>query len=129
MHIVYLYDERGMLSQSNFLTTVDDTGVRTDLQLGKDQSAALVKLPISLAASSPVNVNVSKYDADGILMALNGQGEVNICVKTGDFAVKPGVSYRITGYEMQHLAATEEGTLSVPLTLDRPVILRIEEAR
>lgn len=129
LHIVYLYDACGVLSQSNFLTTVDDTGVRTDLRLGKDQSAALVKIPITLTASRPVNVNVYQYDVKAILMALNGQGEIEICVETGDFTVESGVSYRVTSDKVQHVVATDEGTLLVQLTLDGPVTLQIEKAQ
>ena len=127
LHIVYLYDARGMLTRSNFLTTVDDASVRTELKLKKEQSGAVVKLPIILTASEPVNANVRQYDANAIRMVLNGRGEIEVCIKTGDFAVKPGVGYRLTTDGMQSITATEDGVLSVSLTLDRPVTLRIEK--
>lgn len=127
LHIVYFYDERGTLSQSNFLTTVDDTGVRTDLRLEKEQSAALVKLPIALAVSSPVNINVREYGANAILIALNGQSEVEICIKTGDFTVESGVSYRVTVDGVQRVIAAEDGELSMTFMLDGYTMLQIEK--
>ena len=84
-----------------------------------------MKIPITLAVTNPVNVNVREYDANSILMALNGQGEIEICVETGDFMVEPGVNYCITGDGVQRVAATEDGVLSVPLMLDGPVTLLI----
>jgi hypothetical protein len=127
LHIVYFYDERGTLSQSNFLTTVDDTGVRTDLRLEKEQSAALVKLPITLAVSSPVNINVREYGANAILIALNGQSEVEICIKTGDFTVESGVSYRVIVDGVQRVIAAEDGELSMTFMLDGYTMLQIEK--
>ena len=132
LHIVYLYDARGGLTWNNFLTTVGpgDGGVRTELTLHKEQSAAVVKLPITLTASQPVNVNVRQYDTNEIRMVLNGKGGISVRVRTGDFAVKPGVTCKITTDQSpggREVAATGDGVLSVSLTLDGPTALRIEK--
>ena len=98
LHIVYLYDARGMLTRSNFLTTVapGDGAVRTAVNLEKDQSAAIVKLPITLTADTPVNVNVRQYDASAIRMALNGKGTVKFRISDGAFPLYPARIYQIT---------------------------------
>ena len=87
-----------MLTRSNFLTTVapGDGAVRTAVNLEKDQSAAIVKLPITLTADTPVNVNVRQYDASAIRMALNGKGTVKFRISDGAFPLYPARIYQIT---------------------------------
>ena len=76
LHIVYRYDSTGHLADNRFLSTADKSGVHTELQLGKDESAAVVKIPVEIESSSPVNLHVRRYDADGLIVALNGRGTV-----------------------------------------------------
>ena len=126
LHIVYLYDARGELTRSNFMTTVDKSSVRTEVKLEQDQSAAVVKLPITLTASGPVNLVVRQYDINAIRLVLNGKGTANVRVRTGDFIVKPGAAYRITTGRTQRVTSTRDGLLLLALTLDGPATLLIE---
>ena len=127
LHIAYLYDARGALTQQNFVTTVDNAGVRTELTLEKEQSAVTAKLPITLTASQPVNVNVRQYDAKTIRLVLNGKGEVTVRVKSREFAIKPGTLYKVQTDKPQNITASADGILSVSLTLDGPRMVEIEK--
>ena len=129
LHMVYLYDSRGFPARSNFATTVDDTNVRTELTLAKEESAALVKVPITLASPKPVNVNLRQYDGKAIRIALNGRGEITVRVETGNFPVKPGAAYKVTTERTRRITAGKDGTLSIPLTLDGPATLKIGKDR
>lgn len=89
LHAVYLYDARGALIGHNFLTTFDQRSVRTEVTLKQDQSAAIVKIPVVLRASAPLNLIVRQYDPCAIRIALNGKGRVCIRVSNGDYACPP----------------------------------------
>jgi len=102
--------------------------VRTELDLGKDQSAAVVRLPVTLTASRPVNVNVRRYDGEVIHVALNGRGRVGLRIATGEFAVEPGAAYRIEAEGVERIAVGDDATLTVPLTLNGPLSLTIGRA-
>ena len=127
LHAVYLYDARGALTRHNFITTVDRAGVRTELELGKDESAALVKLPVTATASRPVNLNLRQYDAKCIRMALNGQGDIALTIRSGRFEIQPGATYTIKSDRTQRVDAAGDGVVSSSLTLDGPVTLRVEK--
>ena len=77
----------------------------------KNESAAVVKIPVTIQSPEPVNVNVRRYDVGGIDIALNGRGEARVRVTTGTFAVTPGVVYRITASSTQRVTAGEDATL------------------
>lgn len=127
LHIVYLYDENGILVHNNFLTTIDNAGVRTELKLEGDQSAALVKLPIKISASGAINANVCQYDANGIALALNGEGNIEIALEDGDFAVKSDVKYKILANEMQSIVTAKNGRLLMPISLNGYATLQIKK--
>jgi hypothetical protein len=129
LHVVYLCDARGFLVRNDLLSTVDESGARTDLQLKKDESAAVVRIPVTLASAEPINFNVRQYDATAVGMALNGQGQVQVCVKNGEFPVKPGATYRVTAEMAQQVVAGGDATLAFPLALDGPTTLRIKAVR
>jgi hypothetical protein len=76
LHLVRLFDARGRITSHQFLSTTDAGGTRTQVDLATGQTAVVVKLPVTLLSSRPVNVCVTEY-RDGILdLALNGQTEV-----------------------------------------------------
>ena len=120
LHIVYLYDARGMLTRSDFLTTVGpgDGAVRTEVKLEKEQSAAIVKLPITLTAAAPVNVNVRQYDVAAIRMALNGKGAVKFRITDGAFPLYPARIYQITVGEKTWTIAERKKDLAFSADID-----------
>ena len=70
LHMVYLYDARGEITRHNFVTTVDEDGVRTEIKLEKDQAVAIVKIPVSLKGSGPVNLIARQYSEQGLRISL-----------------------------------------------------------
>ncbi|HPO10886.1 MAG TPA: hypothetical protein PLZ55_19565, partial [bacterium] len=87
LQVVYLYDARGVLIPNDFVSTVDKNGVRTEVVLKKDQSAAIVKTPVTLENDNPVNFFVSQYDEKEIRISLNGKGMASFQVSNGKFPV------------------------------------------
>ena len=125
LHIVYLYDARGALRRSNFLTTVDDSSVRTEVELSKDQSAVIVRLPVTLTASNPVNLSVRQYDINAIRLVLNGKGKAQLRVGNGDFPVKPGAAYLVKADTVRYVTADKHRTLSFSANAKGPLEIRI----
>ncbi|MEA1950716.1 MAG: hypothetical protein U9N87_04990, partial [Planctomycetota bacterium] len=126
LHIVHLYDSSGRHARNNFLSTADRSGVRSKLQLKKDESAAVVKIPVEIVSSKPLNMNVGRYDAGGLAMALNGRGPVRVRVESGEFVVKPGSTYRVTTKTTQKVSAAANGSLEFSLTLAGPTTIEID---
>jgi hypothetical protein len=63
-------------------------GVRTELKLGRLESAVVEKLPIRAAASEPVNFLVTRFDEEGV--------EILVSHETGiSFERDPGYNGRI----------------------------------
>ena len=93
------------------------------LALKKDHSAAVVKLPVTLAATAPVNVNVRSYDATAVRLVLNGQGAADLRVTSGEFPIAEGATYCIQTDGSTSLKIPSDGSLVVPLRLDGPVTL------
>ena len=123
---MYLYDARGYLAGNDFLTTVDGAGARTELALKKDQSAAVVRLPIALTPSVPVNVNVRRYDAKEVRMVLNGRGKATLRLDHGQFPVEAGAAYRIdAGKRTREVRADAKGGVTVSVSLEGPTELVI----
>ena len=75
LHVVYLYNARGYLAHNDFLSTADQAGVRTEVRLAKDESAVVMKIPVTIESPQPVNFNVLRYDAGGVEIAFNGRGQ------------------------------------------------------
>jgi hypothetical protein len=123
LHAVYLYDARGYLAPGAFLSTVDQAGTRTELQLGKDESAAVARLPITLTANRPVNATVHHYGEDAIRIALNGSGRATITFDPAAF--QTGAHYRVEPGDDVDFVADGNSPLVVPLTLDGPTMLTV----
>ena len=72
----YLFDARGRMAPHEMLSTVDASGTRTEVDLADGQTAIVVRLPVRLQSSRPVNICVQEC-RDGVLdLSLNGQTEV-----------------------------------------------------
>ena len=128
LHVVYRYDGRGWPATHEFLTTVDRIGVRTDVKLGRNESAVVKKIPVQLDAKQPVNLMVRQYDTKGIRILLNCKGPVEFRINTGDFIIKPGAGYRVTTDATppgRAVTATQDGLVTIPLKLDGPTTFRI----
>ncbi|MCF6285144.1 MAG: hypothetical protein L3K26_08135, partial [Candidatus Hydrogenedentes bacterium] len=67
LHQVHFYDGRGRKRPHNFVTTVDEAGVRTEIALVKGESAVIEKLPVRLTAKI-LNVHVSDYDGERLTL-------------------------------------------------------------
>ena len=129
LHVVYLYDARGFLIRNNFVSTADGAGVRTELKLKKDESAAVAKIPVTLAAPAPVNVNVRRYDGEAIRMALNGRGEATVTIRDGEFSIKPGAVYRVmVGPRGSDVKASDDAVLSITISLNGPAVLTVSRS-
>jgi len=125
LHIVRLYDARGFLIRDNFVTTVDDQSVRTEVTLTKDQSAAVVKLPARLTASGPVNVNVRQCDAKAVRLVLNGEGEAAFHLRSAEFSIKTGLRYRVVARDKTQEVQSRDEALTFSIALDGPMDLYI----
>ena len=128
LHFAYLSDARGLLVPHNFLTTVDNSGVRTHISLKENEMAVLKKLPVTIRFRRPINLIAQQYDEKAMQILLNGKGTIQVIVRDGDFPVKPGAAYRVTTSREQTITASRDGILSFPLRLEGQMKLRIERS-
>lgn len=126
LHFGYLYDDRGHMTTHNFITTVDSSSVRTQVDLQENQIAILKKIPLTLQSTNPVNVLVQQYGAQDIQLFLNGKGKAQLTVGNGDFLIKPGSKYRVTAGAVSEVAADRSGLLAIPLSLTGPTQVKLE---
>ena len=110
LQAVYLWDGRGVPVAHNYTTTVDASGVRTQLDLKPCETAIVEHIPVKLNTSATVNVLIHEYDVESIMLALNGIGEVEIIIKDGLFKVLPDLEYacQITNREVPVAVNTDE---------------------
>ncbi len=127
LHIVYHYDGRGVLRTNHFLTTVDDTSVRTEIKLEEHQSAVVARLPIRLQADQPVNVNVRRYDAEMIHLFLNGRVNASLQIGEGSFNPDSGATYQVeSNGKYRQINPDNNGELNIGINLTGPTELRIQ---
>lgn len=117
LHDIRLFDARGRMTPHEQLTTADETGTRTDLQLTPGQTAVIVRLPITLQSEKPVNTCVTRFDKHVLDLTLSGEGDVTL--RWQDEA--PG-KLRVTGAD----AAVNEETRTIQFQLDGLTHLRVE---
>jgi hypothetical protein len=129
LHLPYHYDGRGAVVPHEFLTTVDSEGVRTEITLKENESAVLKRIPISISTTSAINLFAQQYDGEAIHLSFNGKGKIALVVKDGEFLIKPGAIYSVKGGDTKDVAADGTGTLSLPLTLDGQLLIRITQKR
>lgn len=128
LHFAYLSDGRGLLVPHNFLTTVDRSGVRTEITLRENEMAILKKIPVTLHSDKPVNLIAQQYDSNAIQLLLNGEGDVKVEVRDGDFQLTPLRVYVVVTDEKRTVTSTPDATLSFSLEPKGELKLRIERA-
>ena len=129
LHFVYLYDSRGVQIPHDFLTTVDSAGVRTRVDLGRQQCAVIKKIPITLESAGPVNVHVGKYDGHTIELLANASRPARLTIRGGEFPVKPGLVYTVAiGGRQTRVAADGAGVIAISLEPARQAEIRVAPA-
>ncbi len=128
LHRVYRSDSRGILVRNSDFSTVDADGVRTELRLGELESAVVERLQVEVSGKGPVNFLVEDYGADGLALVLNGQGNVGLTIKSGDFAIDNGKRYRVASGTSDAAELTAGDALVVPLQVDGRTVVRISPA-
>ncbi len=117
LHDIRLLDARGRLTPHAQLTTADETGTRTDLQLTPGQTAVIVRLPVTIHSDKPVNTCVAHYDAHQMELSLSGEGRVTLHLEDN----APG-KVRVTGTD----ASVNQETRTIHLKLNGLTHLRVE---
>ena len=128
LNLGYRYDRTGLLVPNTFLTTVDARGARTRVDLGPDQMAALVKVPVWVKSAEPVNLVFQQYDSQGVQLTVNGTGKVVVQIRAGRFPIEPGASYRVTA-KRPCTVKPDQGTLTIALSLCGQEQVRVDRAR
>lgn len=129
LHYCYRYSRSGVPIQPGFTTTVDAAGVRTQVDLEQRESAVVKWVSVELECGKPVNVIITRYDAGGCTLLLNGDGDASLTITGGDFAVAPGTSYTVTvDGATRAVTAGADGMLSVGLRLRGLTEVAIEPA-
>jgi len=72
---------------------------------------------VTVQAEKPVNVIVQRYDAQGVRLTLNGQCDIQIAVRDGDFRVEPGATYSADAETPKNAVADQKGTVWFRLRL------------
>ncbi len=78
LHFAYRYDSRGRQIDHGYITTADQSSVRTRVELADHEMAILVRIPVQIETTDPVNLTVRRYDDGGMSMVLNGRGTARI---------------------------------------------------
>lgn len=112
LHFGYLYDDTGRLIPNCFLTTVDGSGVRTQIDLKENQMAVLKRIPVFVRTDTPVNLISEQYDSEGIRLVLSGKGWVKMSVQHGDFEILPHTDYLVKRMTTQTVTSDHRGMLS-----------------
>lgn len=109
LHAVVWTDARGKLRPNRFWSTADQSGVRTQLDLGAEQMAVIARLPVSLDCDRPVNVLVRGHDERSIELTVNGHGPARLRL--------PG-TYQATVAGKPAALKADGQQKALPLTLD-----------
>lgn len=115
LHLVHRYNCVGVPVPAEFTTTCDQAGVRTRVRLAEKESAAVVRVPVQLERSSPMNLVLSRYDAGEVQLTLNGNGAATLVLRDGAFPIRAGAAYAL-GDECT-VTAGPDAVLRVPLVL------------
>ena len=123
-----MYDHTGRPIDNSFLTSCDGQSVRTQLELGTDQTAVVKKVPMTIEASVPVNLHVDRFDADEIRLTLAGTGDVQLKIRHGPFAIVPGSKFDIDAGLASVITADVGGALALPLKLTGETRVRVSRS-
>jgi hypothetical protein len=89
LHLVYRYDRRGRRIGHDFVTTIDSAGARTAVNLNDREMAIVVKLPVIVESTMPVNVIVTRCDEQTIELSIHGDDSARITGPDGKTQVLP----------------------------------------
>jgi len=128
LHFAYVSDARGILIPSTFLTTVDRSGVRTQITLKENEMAVLKKIPVAIRSRRPINLMAQRYDDEAIRFVLNGRGKTKFTLRDGAFAVRPDAVYLVKTDTVKRVTADKRGTLSFGIALDGELQVGVEPA-
>jgi hypothetical protein len=118
LHDIRLFDARGRMTPHTQITTADKSGTRTDLNLTPEQTAVLVRLPITIQSDNPVNTCVTHFETHLLELTLSGQSDVTL-----HFEDKAAGKLRVTGAD----ATVNEEAHTIRLKLDGLTHLRVEQ--
>ena len=125
LHVAHLSDARGRIIPNRFVTTVDTRGVRTEVDLAKNEAVAIEKIPIRIESPRPVNLIVNRYDKSGLRIELNGKGDARLRILDGRFNVTAGSTYRVTVGRKTMQVVAQEPMLDIQLPLAGPTEVRV----
>ncbi len=131
LHYVYRYDSRGVPIPHAFLSTVDAAGVRTRVELAKDQCSVVTKIPVSIESAGPVNFRVDRYDGQGCDLVASGRGTATLVIRDGGFPVTAQAKYvlRVTGADARPATAGGPSlSFSLPLADETRISLTLVPA-
>jgi hypothetical protein len=123
LHLIHKFDQRGVPSPNSFVTTIDSSSVRTELDLAKHESAVIEPIPVVLKTAAPVNTRVMTYDDKGLQMLLSGVGSATLHLKSGAFKLKTGSKYFVSINGSPKSITADADGLAIPLKLSSRVDL------
>ncbi|MGC9316804.1 MAG: LamG domain-containing protein [Armatimonadota bacterium] len=126
LHLGYRYNALGMPVPAEFMTRVDADGVRTLVELDREESAVVRRIPVSASTDHPASVICARYDREAIALAISGSGRMTLRIADGDFPVRPNAPYNVTAGEVTTVRSDADGVLEVAVDLAGPTRVVIE---
>lgn len=127
LHMVYAYDARGGPLDHGFVTTINASEARTELQFSENESAVIEPIPITVETDTTTNCRVRQYDPGGINILLNGSGKVTLQIYTGPFAIQAGATYSVKINGTIRQVESRADSLAIAMTLDGQTNISISE--
>lgn len=117
LHLTSVADGRGYVTPASFLTTVDRSGVRTQIALKENETTVLKRIPVTINAATPVSVVGEQYDANGVRLSLNGTGRIVVNLTDGEFRIENNTGYKVMAGRVFVAKSNTRGCLTLPLEL------------
>jgi hypothetical protein len=83
------------------------------------------RIPVRLDCPNAVNLVTEKYDAEGLCIAINGQGRTTVTIRDGEFRITPNTLYTVTAGSTSSVESDSEARLSFAVQLDGQVRLSV----
>jgi len=145
LHFIHKFDARGTPVSHDFVTTVDSSGVRTEIDFATHESAVIVPVPANLVSAAPVNARIAEYDGDNMELVVNGAGDatLNFFVGTSypdkrdgkfpDGGLNPSVAqlgdaFEVTVGDTVTTLEERDGLLAIPVKLSGQTAIRVRKA-